>query len=220
MFKHRRLEPVLALVFVVLWSVVWKWQNPNNPLSTSEVSAYMAQLEQLPLPPDERTELLNSAKSWMETDDGKPVYMLNLMRFFPELQHYAGGPTDVHMTPEQSNQLYEDTVIPILAKLGGYPLYFGNIPGKNLIVHDAGLDDWNRTLVVRYPERRAFMQLITNPEYIKVLPYKLMSVKVVLTPTVREIAVPEITWALGAIFLIVWLLVAWRRAVRRQAAAS
>jgi len=36
------------------------------------------------------------------------------------------------------------------------------------MVYRPDLDNWDRVLVVRYPGRRTFLKLITNPEYIKV----------------------------------------------------
>ena len=47
------------------------------------------------------------------------------------------------------------------------------------MVFEPELDNWNRALVTRYPGRREFFELMTDPEYIKVSPYKLASLKVV-----------------------------------------
>ena len=53
---------------------------------------------------------------------------------------------------------------------------------SDLIVHTPELDNWDRVLVVRYPGRRTFFDLVTNPEYLAVMPYQLAALEVVLTP--------------------------------------
>ena len=96
-------------------------------------------------------------------DDGRPVYMLNAMRYYPKLQaRHRNGRRPRH--PAKANAIYEKAVMPILFRLGAYPL-FGGAPmeiranGKahsNLDGFDPAIDDGSRILVVRYPSRRAF----------------------------------------------------------------
>ncbi|MDM4765053.1 hypothetical protein [Pelomonas sp. SE-A7] len=214
--KRYRVEALLGLALLVLWVAAWCWQNPGSALNRSEIERYMAESERIPFPPEERVELRKHLRGWLEADDGLPVYMLNLMRFYPELRRYEGSLAENQLSPQASNRHYEDVVIPMLLKVGGYPVYGGKAQGRNVLVHEPGLDEWNRALVVRYPSRRAFMTLITDPAYRAVAPYKLMSLTVVLTPTSFELAIPELSWMLGALSLIVWLFVAWRCAARRK----
>jgi hypothetical protein len=77
------------------------------------------------------------------------------------------------------------------------------------------LDNWNRALVTRYAGRREFFELMTDPEYIKVSPYKLASLKVVLIPVSGDIVIPDIRWIAGGICLAIFLLVGWLRSTRR-----
>ncbi|HYA76680.1 MAG TPA: hypothetical protein VED83_07195 [Burkholderiaceae bacterium] len=220
MAKRYRFEFALGTVLLALWAAIWFWQNPGaaGRLDAQDVARYMAALEQLPLPPEEREATLQRARAWMQSDDGKPVYMLNLMRYYPELRRYAGS-LDFHGTPQQSNAIYENAVMPLLLKVGGFPLYAGRAQGPNLFEHRDELDDWSRVLVVRYPSRRAFFDLLCNPAYREVAPYKLMALRLVLTPGSVEVAIPELSWLAGGLLLIVFLAVGWGRAVRRPRAA-
>jgi uncharacterized protein (DUF1330 family) len=213
--KRYRFEILLALAMAALWAAVWLWQNPRSPLSEADVAHFMAETEKVPFPPEERAALRQHLQRWLAADDGKPVYMLNLMRFHPQLRRYEGSLADNQLSPEASNKHYEDVVIPMLLKTGGYPVYAGQAQGSNVLVHEPGLDDWSRVLVVRYPSRRAFMELVTDPAYREVAPYKLMALTVVLTPTSFEMAIPELSWTLGALLAICWLLMAWLRAAKR-----
>ncbi|HYA65381.1 MAG TPA: hypothetical protein VEE84_01745 [Burkholderiaceae bacterium] len=217
MAKRYKFELALGTVLLVLWLAVWTWQNPGytgQRLTDQDVDRYMSAVEKLPFPAEERAQTLQYVRSWMQRDDGKPVYMLNLMRFYGELRRFAGS-VDFHGSPRESNVIYESAAMPMLLKLGGYPIYAGQPQGKNLIEHRVELDDWNRVLVVRYPSRRAFMDLVSDPAYLKIEPYKLMALLVVLTPMTAEVAMPELPWLVGALLLIAFLAAGWQRAARR-----
>jgi uncharacterized protein (DUF1330 family) len=213
---RHRFEIALGALFLALWTALWLWQNPGSRIGADEAARYLAAIEKLPIPPEERDGLTRAAKAWMAADDGKPVYMLNLMRFNPELKHYAGAP-DISATPREANAIYEDAAIPMLLKRGGFPIYAGEAQGANIMVHDPALDHWNRVLVVRYPSRRAFMDLVSDPAYREIAPYKLMALTVVLTPTGKEMAIPELPLLAGFVLLAIFLAAGWMRAARRRA---
>jgi len=213
-----RFEFCLAAAFSMLVAAVWIWQNPgfiSGPLKTDEIERYTQNLENLPLPVEERAEFVATFRNWMETDDGQPVYVLNLMRYYPELRHFPGSPA-IDITPQQSNSHYEQVVMPSLFKVGGYPAYAGSVDSKNLLGRGAGLDDWSRVLLVRYPSRRAFMNLVADPGYALIAPYKLMALKTMLTPTKVEMLVPPPSLILGGLLMVLFLAVGWWRAARRS----
>ncbi len=195
----------------------------TRKLSPADVDHHIGILER-DLPPEleNREELIARLRAWAENDDGRPVYMLNLMRFFDRLRSFPGAPATG--TPQEANAHYEAAVTPLLIKRGGYPILTGSatkIKGgqdreSNLMVYRPDLDNWDRVLVVRYPGRRTFLELLTNPEYLKVMPYKLSSLEVVLTPVSGELVIPDARWIAGAAGLVNLLLVSWIRAARRS----
>jgi hypothetical protein len=205
---------VLAAVMLAWFVAVWLWQNPGlirGRLRAQEIAQFMGHVERLPFWPDERLEMLQRLRAWMENDDGKPFYMLNLMRYYPELRRLPGAP-EFQGTPQESNARYEAAVRPMVLKIGGYPLYAGTPQGKNLVEHDPALDNWSRLLLVRYPSRRAFLKLLTHPGYHEIEPYKLMALQLVLTPTTPERVVPSVPIVVGGFLLVVFLAVGWARA--------
>lgn len=212
-----RFEILLAAFFLMLTAGVWLWQNPGvleGRLTAQEIDQYMGVLSRLPFPSDEREDMLRSARAWMESDDARPVYMLNLMRFYPELRRYDGG-REFNGTPRESNALYEALVRPLLLKRGGYPIFGGTAQGSNLLVNEPALDNWNRVLVVRYSSRRDFLRVMSVPAFREALPYKVMALRIVLTPTTRDMGIPELPGLVGTVLLVVFLAVGWRRALLR-----
>jgi hypothetical protein len=127
-------------------------------------------------------------------------------------------------TPREANHIYEKNIAHLLFGLGGYPLFSGSSyrtaradHRSGAVVDPAGqLTDTDDVLVVRYPSRRAFLELISDPAYLPWSPYKMASVKLALLPLSATLLVPDPRLAVGALFVIVFLAVGWRRSARRS----
>lgn len=214
--KRYRFELYFGAIFAVIFLVFWLWHSPlTGKLTPEEIDRYLAAIEKhCLLPPTEKPEMLARLRAWGVKDDGQPVYMLNLMRNYPQLQRYPGAP-DFRGTPAESNKLYEDKAIPLLLKNCGYPLLIGRPQGKNIAGFESALDDWSEVLVVRYRDRRAFLELLADPAYGPIAPYKLMAVQLSLVPLNGEAVIPDLRLVVGGILLLVFLAVGWVRASRR-----
>jgi uncharacterized protein (DUF1330 family) len=76
-----------------------------------------------------------------------PVFMLNLLEFQPD-----GG-------AERYGE-YGEAVAPLLARAGGKPIFAGR-PAESLI----GEGTWDLMVLVSYPTRQAFLEMVSSPEY-------------------------------------------------------
>jgi hypothetical protein len=65
------------------------------------------------------------------------------------------------------------------------------------------------------PSFRAFLDLVSDPEYLKVMPYKLAALKVALVPVSGGPVLPDLRWVVGDGCVAVFLLAGWVRAARR-----
>src|SRR5437764_10008330 len=98
----------------------------RGKLTREEIDRYLRAADrQLAVPAEEKREMLARLRAWAEADDGKPVFMLNLMRYYDRVRHYPGAPSDFSGTPQQSNEIYERHVSSLLFKRGGYPMVAG-----------------------------------------------------------------------------------------------
>lgn len=79
--------------------------------------------------------------------DGKPLVMLNLLAFKPD-----GG--------RERYEEYGDAVAPLLEKAGGRIGFVGE-PGQALL----GEGSWDLVVLVEYPTRQAFLEMIGSAEY-------------------------------------------------------
>ena len=103
-------------------------------------------------------------------DPGGPVVMLNLLRFSPD-----GG--------RESYQRYAEALRGgISARYGVQVEYLGE-GGRALVAEDG--QAWDMVALVRYPDRKAFVSMIRDPEYRAITHLRSQAlVESVLQPTV------------------------------------
>lgn len=216
-------ELALGAVLLALLLGVCHWQAPGTRLSAAEVEAYIRILdEQSALPATEKAALFPRLRAWGLADDGRPLHMLNLMRYHETLQPWPGVHIDA-TSPQAANRHYEQVATRIALPAGpsmafaGEPQGTGSAPSPstNLFGTEPAVDNWSRILIVRYPSRRTFFELITDPEYLPVMPYKFAALQVALTPLTAKTITPDLRLLTGLVGLIVLLGFGWLRAARR-----
>ena len=91
-----------------------------------------------------------------------PVVMVNLLTFRPD-----GG--------RASYARYAQEVAPHLQRVGGTVRYAGSAPTQ--VIGDGERPWWDAILVVEYPSPGAFIDMVTNAEYIKVHEHRAAALK-------------------------------------------
>jgi uncharacterized protein (DUF1330 family) len=79
-----------------------------------------------------------------------PVFMLNLLEFRP-----AGG--------AERYAEYSEAVAPLLERAGGRAIFAGR-PAEHLI----GEGSWDLMILVSYPTRQAFLDMVSSAEYLEI----------------------------------------------------
>lgn len=101
---------------------------------------------------------------------GGPVVMLNLLRFRPD-----GG--------RESYRRYAEALGPAINTRYGVQVEYLGDGGRALVAEDG--QEWDMVLLVRYPSRQAFADMIRDPEYQAVSHFRSEAlVESVLQPTV------------------------------------
>ena len=203
-------ELIFAAVLVILYLAFLGWHSEGGgKLTQAEIDRYVAIIEKLPLPEKAVQAFIARLRAWAEADDGKPVYMFNLIHFFPKLQPFPSAP-DFKGTPEQANAHYERSLIWLWLSHASYPTFIGAPQAKNLI-NIQPERSWGNMTVVRYPNRRTFLKLISHPTYALLAPYKFIALDLDLVPVSSGTIVPDLRWFVGGGFVIIFLLVGWMR---------
>jgi uncharacterized protein (DUF1330 family) len=87
----------------------------------------------------------------------QPVVMVNLLRFRAE-----GG--------RESYLRYGQEVAPHLQRVGAAVRYLGTSP--SVVIGDGERPWWDAILIVEYPSPAAFLDMVTDEEYLKVHEYR------------------------------------------------
>jgi uncharacterized protein (DUF1330 family) len=87
----------------------------------------------------------------------EPVVMVNLLRFSPD-----GG--------RDSYVRYGQEVLPHLQSAGATVLYAGGSPTQ--VIGEGEKPWWDAIVVVQYPSPSAFLDMVTNEDYLKIHEYR------------------------------------------------
>jgi uncharacterized protein (DUF1330 family) len=88
--------------------------------------------------------------------DKGAVVMVNLLRFRERSADGNGSGWDAYVR-------YSANTSPLIKACGGGILWAGNVEGAAF--GDLGSGRWDYVVLVRYPSRAAFLEMVTSPEY-------------------------------------------------------
>jgi uncharacterized protein (DUF1330 family) len=81
--------------------------------------------------------------------DAGPLVMLNLLKFKP------GG-------EQRYLEAYASVALPMIQRLGGRVVYAGRLAER---AHDDDAPEWDVLVLVEYPNRQAFIDMVNDPAY-------------------------------------------------------
>jgi uncharacterized protein (DUF1330 family) len=88
--------------------------------------------------------------------DRGPVVMVNLVRFRERAADGNGSGWDAYLR-------YSEAAMPLIKGKGGTVLWAGRAEGVAL--GDAAAGRWDYVVLVRYPSRAAFLDMMSSPDY-------------------------------------------------------
>jgi uncharacterized protein (DUF1330 family) len=97
-----------------------------------------------------------------ELPDTGPIVMINLLKF----RETASNGKE---SGEAAYTRYMINVAPLLEKAGGRLVWMGAV--KQVFI-GAETDCWDRVMLVEYPSRQAFLNMISAPEYQEAYKYR------------------------------------------------
>ena len=90
--------------------------------------------------------------------DTGPVVMLNMLKFKPR----ADGPEDGAESGAEAYRRYGEAAVQMVEARGGKVLWAGR--ADQVLIGDPA-EDWDQIILVQYPSRAAFIDMVSQPEY-------------------------------------------------------
>lgn len=214
---------LVASTLLVIWSLIAvRYYGPTPPLSQAEVETHMENVRNMFLKvgvPDangnvELEKILAQFRHFAESDDGKPIYMINMMKwrdqplFRPEIQNVEG------MSVIDADQAYNEGLFSELAKNASHTVYLSKA-FNNAISYgfssSGDVEQWGEIGIFRYSSRRDFFNMVGSDSYLNIIYFKLASMgHIAITPTQPHgllfNPMPNIPVLLGFVFIIFFLL--------------
>ena len=100
-------------------------------------------------------------RRFIEADDGKPVVMINLLRFRDQAT-YLPGSNEQPCTGAEAYARYGKLAAPHIGEAGARVIWRGKVRGLPIAPPE---EDWDEALLVEYPSRKAFVDMISKPAY-------------------------------------------------------
>jgi uncharacterized protein (DUF1330 family) len=112
----------------------------------------------------------------------EPVVMLNLLKFKDQS-------TDGASTGGEEYKKYGDAAVEMIEARGGKVIWSGR--AEQVLIGDP-TQDWDVVLLVQYPSRRAFVEMVSAPEYERAHEHREAGLErtivVACSPRVQELA--------------------------------
>ena len=93
-----------------------------------------------------------------------PIVMINLLRY-RDVADYPAGSDAEPCSGREAYQRYGMHVLPMLAGVGGRIRWLGE--ARMTVIGPEG-EQWDEAVLVEYPSRKAFVTMVSNPDYQKI----------------------------------------------------
>lgn len=98
-----------------------------------------------------------------------PVVMLNMLRYREAAE--SGFGVD-GLSGREAYGVYGKAFAKLQPRFGGDPIWMGRALNSLIPAQDGGLDDWDIVILVRYPTRRQFVEMMSDPDYQAIAPIR------------------------------------------------
>ena len=157
MKKRQLLMSILTIPLLIL--VVW-YHGGNEPLSGDEVEYYLSILKGQEQNPGGQHDF-KALRNFLEDDDGKPFYTVNLYNYHPKPQYEFCSKYLNEYIDDSGRDAFDrfsKVMIKLLASHSSHPIF-----GSDWV--DDNFSDWDRLVIVRYRSRRDIAKIFASDEF-------------------------------------------------------
>ena len=109
---------------------------------------------------------------FLETGNDEPIYMVNLLKFKDKAEYPDKRETD--LSGKEAYAIYAEEVQHHLAKVGAKSIFGASV--KRLMLGEVE-ELWDSVAIATYPNRKAMLEMISDPDYIKSAQHRVAGLK-------------------------------------------
>ena len=109
---------------------------------------------------------------FLETGNDEPIYMVNLLKFKDKAEYPDKRETD--LSGKEAYAIYAEEVQHHLAKVGAKSIFGASV--KRLMLGEVE-ELWDSVAIATYPNRKAILEMISDPDYIKSAQHRVAGLK-------------------------------------------
>jgi uncharacterized protein (DUF1330 family) len=94
------------------------------------------------------------------------IVMINLLRYREHADYSGTRKEGITCSGAEAYKTYSKAVTPLLLEVGGYPMWRGS--AKTTLIGPSD-EHWDDAILVYYPSRQAFLNMITTQDYSDIL---------------------------------------------------
>jgi len=177
--KHTWLWLAPVLFYLIFFS--W-YTNLKGPLSSEEIDHFVDILEANGSTPERILEI----KRFMEEDDGKHFYMMNLLDLSDNPPVLPATGSDA--SAEDLMVYYMEFMFPELFSRACHPIFFGRVLADALDLSGIeNAESWDQAALFRYRSRRDMIAVVANPKFLERHDYKIASLEKTIANPVKPL---------------------------------
>ena len=163
----KRRQIFTSLLIIPLFALVIWYQGGSDPLSVDEVESYLSRIQKQEQNPGGRHNF-KQLRSFLESDDGKPFYTVNLYKYYPSPQYEHGSKYSniyIDETGRDAFDRFSRVMVKLLARNSSHPIF-----GNDWV--DEHSNDWDKLVIVRYRSRRDIAEIFSSDEFAEASEHK------------------------------------------------
>jgi len=167
---------IIWAIGALLYTLFLAWYGGwRAPLSKAEVDGFMQAVERIEV--YNGNDLIKSRlRTFLEADDGKEFFMVNLLRYRPQPQSFDGMKPGE--TAREVMERYSSAFMPSILGRAGWMVSGGRAASPDLERWGVEPDgEWEVYGLIRYRSRRDLAETISDPAFNSVHPYKFAAIE-------------------------------------------
>lgn len=168
----------IELTSTIFWEVSFMSNQDdfNKPLTKEEIDCFMANFAKYQTKENIGRDLkpidLERIRYFAEHDDGKPFYMINLIKENKEVVYPDDWTGQRATSMLEAKKLYGMACLPFLQEKGSDSIFGVTFTSPAALNETNSDNDWDQFYLVRYKSRRVFLELVSSEFYSKAIVHK------------------------------------------------